>query len=246
MVEMLNQTLADATDLMTQVKVAHWNVKGMNFYQLHLLFDEIAETLEAHIDIVAERATSLGGEATGSVRVAAAESCIPEIPSDATTGREYVAALVERVGIHANNLRGDIEAAVTHDDEDTADLYTELSRAVDQQLYFLEAHLQTVEPDAIPDSPGGSVQTGQSHGSSPSQYRRSQMRQRQSQQGQMQGRQTQRGQSQQRQTRRGQMQGGQSRQRQTRQGRMQEGQMQANPRQYGRSSQRQGYSRRQQ
>jgi starvation-inducible DNA-binding protein len=236
MVEMLNQTLADATDLMTQVKVAHWNVKGMNFYQLHLLFDEIAETLEAHIDIVAERATSLGGEATGSVRVAAAESCIPEIPSDATTGREYVAALVERVGIHANNLRGDIEAAVTHDDEDTADLYTELSRAVDQQLYFLEAHLQTVEPDAIPDSPGGSVQTGQSHGSSPSQYRQSQTRQGQTQRRQMQGRQTQGG----------QMREGQSQQRQTRQGRMQEGQMQANPRQYGRSSQRQGYSRRQQ
>jgi starvation-inducible DNA-binding protein len=185
-VEMLNQTLADTTDLMTQAKVAHWNVKGMNFYQLHLLFDEIAETLTEHVDLIAERATALGGEATGTVRIAAAESCIPEMPPDATTGPEYVAALVERVGVHANNLRGDIEAAVEFDDEDTADMYTELSRDVDKHLYFLEAHLQAVEPDAIPDSPGGSMPSEQSQGGSPSQYRQGETPQREAQQSQMQ------------------------------------------------------------
>ncbi|UPV75534.1 DNA starvation/stationary phase protection protein Dps [Halorussus limi] len=172
MVGLLNQTLADTTDLMTQCKFAHWNVKGMNFYQLHLLFDEIAETLEEHADIVAERATALGGEATGTVRTAAANSRIPEIPPDATTGPEYVAALVDRVGIHANNLRREIEIAVERDDEDTADMYTELSREVDKQLYFLEAHLQAVSPEAIPENPGGSLQGGQqSQGDLPSQYR---------------------------------------------------------------------------
>jgi starvation-inducible DNA-binding protein len=174
-VEMLNQTLADATDLMTQAKVAHWNVKGIHFYQLHLLFDEIAETLNEHVDIIAERATALGGEATGTVRMAAAETCIPEMPPDATTGPDYVAALVERVGIHANNLRADIEAAVEYDDEDTADMYTELSREVDTKLYFLEAHLQAVTPEAIPESPGASMQDEtrgtSSRGGSPSQYR---------------------------------------------------------------------------
>ncbi|WP_137284377.1 DNA starvation/stationary phase protection protein Dps [Halorussus salinisoli] len=168
-VGMLNQSLADTTDLMTQSKFAHWNVKGMNFYQLHLLFDEIAETFEDHADVIAERATALGGEATGTVRVAAANSRIPEIPPDVTTGPEYVAALVERVGIHANNLRAEIEAAVEHDDEDTADMYTELSRETDKQLYFLEAHLQAVNPDAIPNSPGASMQGQQSQGPGPSQ-----------------------------------------------------------------------------
>lgn len=157
---MLNQSLADATDLMTQAKFAHWNVKGMNFYQLHLLFDEIAETLNEHVDVIAERATALGGEATGTARTAAANSRIPEIPPDATTGPEYVEALVERVGLHANDLRADIDAAAQHGDEDTADMYTELSREVDKQLYFLEAHLQAVNPAAIPNSPGPSVQPG--------------------------------------------------------------------------------------
>lgn len=162
LVAMLNQSLADTTDLMTQAKVAHWNVKGMNFYQLHLLFDEIAETLNEHVDTIAERTTALGGEATGTARNAASNTRIPEMPPDATTGPEYVEALVERVGIHANELRRDIELAVEYDDEDTADLYTELSREVDKQLYFLEAHLQAVNPDAIPRSPGTSMPSQQS------------------------------------------------------------------------------------
>ncbi|MCE2664803.1 MAG: DNA starvation/stationary phase protection protein Dps, partial [Microcystis sp. 53602_E8] len=34
-VEILSQTLAASLDLKTQVKQAHWNVKGLNFYQLH-------------------------------------------------------------------------------------------------------------------------------------------------------------------------------------------------------------------
>ena len=187
-VGMLNQSLADTTDLTTQFKYAHWNVKGINFYQLHLLFDEIAEVLEEHADTIAERATAIGGEATGTARMAAANTRIPEIPTDATTGPEYLEALVERLGIHASNLRRDIELAVQYDDEDTADMYTELSREVDKQLYFLQAHLQDrtavegtarVGAPAVGDSTGRSAGAsppapngGQTQGSTPSQYRR--------------------------------------------------------------------------
>jgi starvation-inducible DNA-binding protein len=45
-IELLNQTLASTLDLKTQVKQAHWNVKGKDFYQLHELFDEIAAEVE--------------------------------------------------------------------------------------------------------------------------------------------------------------------------------------------------------
>ena len=58
-VSILNQTLATTLDLKTQVKQAHWNVKGLNFYQLHLLFDEMASELEEYIDTIAERITAL-------------------------------------------------------------------------------------------------------------------------------------------------------------------------------------------
>jgi starvation-inducible DNA-binding protein len=41
---LLNRHLADATDLYSQTKQAHWNVKGMEFSQLHELFDTLADS----------------------------------------------------------------------------------------------------------------------------------------------------------------------------------------------------------
>lgn len=58
---LLNQSLATSIDLKTQIKQAHWNVKGSDFYSLHLLFDEIATEVEEFIDLIAERITTLGG-----------------------------------------------------------------------------------------------------------------------------------------------------------------------------------------
>jgi len=142
LVEMLNEHLADTFDLMSQAKQAHWNVKGKDFYQLHLLFDEIAEELGGFVDLLAERVTSLGGYATGTVRMAAENSALPEYPVDATEGMEHVRALVERCGLYANRIRSAIDAAGGLGDQSTADLYTEISRAVDKRLWFLEAHIQ--------------------------------------------------------------------------------------------------------
>jgi starvation-inducible DNA-binding protein len=142
LVEMLNHHLADTLDLMTQAKQAHWNVKGKDFYQLHLLFDEIAEELQGFMDELAERATSLGGYATGTVRMAAEHSALPEYPTDAVEGLEHVAALVERFGLYTSRIRAGIDEAADLGDQGTADLYTEIVRAADKRLWFLEAHLQ--------------------------------------------------------------------------------------------------------
>lgn len=142
MVALCNQQLADSLDLYSQTKQAHWNVKGKDFYQLHLLFDQLAaETLE-HIDEIAERATALGGYATGTVRMSAASSTLPEYPTDCVEGLEHVRALVERYAGYAASTRAAIDTADEAGDQSTADLFTEISREVDKSLWFLEAHLQ--------------------------------------------------------------------------------------------------------
>ena len=141
-VELLNATLATTLDLKTQVKQAHWNVKGMDFNQLHLLFDEMATELEEYIDLVAERVTALGGLAVGTARAAAADSILPEFPFDILDGKDYVTALADRYAPYAQHLRVAIDKAAELGDADTADLYTEISRAIDKRLWFLEAHLQ--------------------------------------------------------------------------------------------------------
>ncbi len=142
MIALLNQFLADTADLYSQTKQAHWNVKGIHFYPLHLLFDEIAERREDEADELAERATELGGYATGTVRMAAASSRLPEMATDIDAGVDYVQALVERYGMHANNTRAGIDQADKAGDMDTADLLTEISRALDKDLWFLQAHVQ--------------------------------------------------------------------------------------------------------
>ena len=100
-IDMLNKSLADTLDLFSQLKQAHWNVKGMEFYQLHLLFDEFAEHAEGWVDEIAERATALGGYATGTVRMAAGSSRLPEYPTSAVDGVAHTRAVVEHLGLYA-------------------------------------------------------------------------------------------------------------------------------------------------
>ncbi len=138
---LLNQTLAATLDLKTQTKQAHWNVKGLDFYQLHELFDEMAGELEEYVDMVAERVTALGAIAYGTARVAAASSILPEYPLEIAGGREHVEALAERYAAYAKHAREAIDATDELGDADTADLYTEISRTIDKRLWFLEAHL---------------------------------------------------------------------------------------------------------
>ncbi len=144
-VGILNQTLATTLDLKTQVKQAHWNVKGMDFYQLHELFDTLATELEGYIDEFAERITALGGLALGTARMAAAESMLPEYPTDILNGKDHVTALADRYAPYAKSLREAIDKTGQLGDADTADLYTEVSREIDKRLWFLEAHLQGSE-----------------------------------------------------------------------------------------------------
>lgn len=141
MVALLNQQMADTSDLFSQVKQAHWNVKGPEFIALHKLFDEFAEELTGYIDDLAERAVQFGGRAQGTVRMAAAASRLPEFP-DASAGMAVVAALADRYAALAVTTRRAIDAASEAGDADTADLFTEISRGLDKSLWFLEAHLQ--------------------------------------------------------------------------------------------------------
>ena len=138
----LNQHLADSFDLMSQVKQAHWNVKGSDFWQLHKLFDEVAERASEWVDEFAERITALGGYATGTVRMAAASSSLPEFPTDITESMDYVRAVADRLGAFTNSARAAIDLTDELGDANTADLFTEVSRCADKYLYFLEAHLQ--------------------------------------------------------------------------------------------------------
>ncbi len=138
----LNQRLADASDLKSQAKQAHWNVKGMNFIALHELFDQVSSELDPHVDDIAERITTLGGVALGTVRVAAQNSTLSEYPLEISDGAAHVDALSNALADFGRKVRADIDTTAELGDADTADLFTGISRSIDKLLWFVEAHLQ--------------------------------------------------------------------------------------------------------
>jgi len=148
LVELLNRQLAATLDLYTQTKQAHWNVKGTDFFQLHELFDLLATHVFDFIDTIAERVTALGGYAAGTARMAASNSHLPEDPREAIEGRQHLEALIERFARYTAENRKALDAAQNDDDQATADLFTEIARAVDKDLWFLEAHLQSATQKA--------------------------------------------------------------------------------------------------
>ena len=141
-IAVVNQRLADIIDLQTQLKQAHWNVKGPHFIGLHELFDKIAEEVEGYVDIIAERIVQLGGIAEGTVRVAASRSRLDEYPLDIADGTAHVEAVARALSTFGREARMTIEETQALDDADTADIFTEVSRGIDKWLWFVEAHTQ--------------------------------------------------------------------------------------------------------
>ncbi|MGB7337359.1 MAG: DNA starvation/stationary phase protection protein Dps [Phototrophicaceae bacterium] len=142
LIELLNQNLADLSDLYSQTKQAHWNVRGIHFQQLHELFDQVAGDLPLFVDSIAERVGTLGGYAMGTTRMAAQNSRLPEFPTDVTQGEDVVQIVAERWAQVAGLIRDAIEASADIGEPTTEDLFTEISRTVDKNLWFIEAHLQ--------------------------------------------------------------------------------------------------------
>ncbi|HTP01054.1 MAG TPA: DNA starvation/stationary phase protection protein Dps [Anaerolineales bacterium] len=138
----LNEQLADMFDLFSQTKQAHWNVKGSDFYQLHKLFDKLAEELAENIDVVAERVTALGGVAMGTVHMSAARSRLPEFPDRSVQSMAAVEVLAVRYASLAETTRAAIDTASERQDETTANILQDISAELDKDLWMLEAHLQ--------------------------------------------------------------------------------------------------------
>lgn len=139
---LMNQQLAAAVDLQTQMKQAHWNVKGPHFIGLHELFDQIDEAVEGYVDLIAERIVQLGGIAEGTARVAAERSRLEEYPLDIADGHAHVEAVAKALSTFGHEARKMIDEAEELEDADTADIFTEISRGVDKWLWFVEAHSQ--------------------------------------------------------------------------------------------------------
>jgi starvation-inducible DNA-binding protein len=146
--DLLQDRLVDAIDLQTQLKQAHWNIKGPHFIGLHKLFDEINEDVEEYVDEIAERAVQLGAIVHGTARAVAKGSSLKEYPLDIVADHDHVNAVSDALAAFGKLVREAIDKADDAGDKDTADLLTDVSRGIDKWLWFVEAHTPTREPSS--------------------------------------------------------------------------------------------------
>lgn len=140
-IDSLNEVLADGLDLHSQIKVAHWNIRGPQFPSLHPLFETFAVSLATHNDAVAERAVTLGGRAYGTARHAAKASRLPEYPQETTRDMEHVRLLAERIETYLEGVRKARGSAEGVQDTDSVDLLTGIITEFEKHSWFLHASL---------------------------------------------------------------------------------------------------------
>jgi len=115
----LNVLLASTFGMALKAQRYHWNVMGMDFYQLHEFYEEIYEDLYEHVDIIAEAIRSLGKFPAGSF---AEYAELSQVAEEDTTITDAAAQLQELVRANDVVLRVIKIAMTAADDEDAEDI----------------------------------------------------------------------------------------------------------------------------
>lgn len=140
-ITLLNKRLADMIDLALAVKQAHWTLKGPGFIGVHEMLDQVVDRVNESADMIAERVQVIGGQAQGTLQVVSAETQMAPYPADLVNLDDHVTALVARMADVGERVRAAIGEAGEVGDEDTADLFTEVSRQLDKDAWFIGANI---------------------------------------------------------------------------------------------------------
>lgn len=143
MVDLLNANLAEAINLTLAVKQAHWNLKGCGFISVHEQLDEVADRLRDSADTMAERVAVLGGHAKGTVKAVAMASTLEAYPLELSDIDDHIDNLKTRFLALGGAVSKAIDTAADAGDQDTADLLTAVSRAVDKDAWYIGANAKT-------------------------------------------------------------------------------------------------------
>jgi starvation-inducible DNA-binding protein len=141
LVGILQARLVSLIDLGLTIKHVHWNVVGPHFIGVHQMLDPQAESVNALIDQLAERITTLGGSPDGRPGTIVAQRKW----DDYSLGRDLVdahLAALDQVYIGViTSHRGAIDE--TEDlDPVTQDILIEQTQVLEQFHWFVRAHLE--------------------------------------------------------------------------------------------------------
>lgn len=137
----LNDLLANYQLYYQNLRGFHWNLKGNDFFTLHIKYEELYNAAQLSIDEIAERIVTLEGVPLHTYTDYVKNSEIKE-HKNVTTSNETVTKVVENLTILIKKERNILELAGDANDESTADMMTELIRFQEKTMWMLNAFNQ--------------------------------------------------------------------------------------------------------
>jgi starvation-inducible DNA-binding protein len=137
---LLQHGIALSCDLERQAKQAHWTVRGPNFSSTHKHFDKVAEAAERFTDLCAERLIAVGGVADGTTSTVAAQTTLVPISVELQSADRLLEHMAQILETYARFARDAILRSEAADDLVSGDIFTDISREVDQLRWQTEAH----------------------------------------------------------------------------------------------------------
>jgi starvation-inducible DNA-binding protein len=136
--EGLKRLLADSYTLYLQTHNFHWNVTGMQFRELHLMFEEHYTEMAIAVDDIAERIRTLDVAAPGTYKEFAKLSSIEEVEG-VPSSTEMVKLLTKGHEQVIKTSRDVLKVAQAADDESTASLVSDRMRIHEKTAWMLRA-----------------------------------------------------------------------------------------------------------
>lgn len=136
----LNQLLADYQMFYQNLRGLHWNIKGREFFELHLKFEELYDDAVLKIDEIAERILTLEGEPLHTFTDYINTSNIKEERS-VTNGIEGVKIVVNNFSKIIIQERQILALAGEAEDEGTVSLMSDYISQTEKTLWMLNSYL---------------------------------------------------------------------------------------------------------
>ena len=137
-VKELNLLLADYHLYYQKLRNFHWNVKGHNFFQLHVQFEEMYNDSKIKIDEIAERILTLRFQPLSNYSDYLNNASIKESKSN-LKDVAMMEALIKDNDLLLKQMRKTVELASEAGDEGTIDMLGAYIRELEKNTWMLES-----------------------------------------------------------------------------------------------------------
>jgi starvation-inducible DNA-binding protein len=136
--ECLQGALIDFVDLSLLAKQAHWNLIGHNFRPLHLQLDEIVDIARSHMDVMAERAVTIGLNPDARSSTVARTTQVPQLDAGYLQDGKVVASVTDILESIIRRMRERV-AATEQADPMTQDLLIKATQDLEKEHWMMQA-----------------------------------------------------------------------------------------------------------